>query len=133
MALLDAFLLTDRTAVVTGAASGIGRATATLFGDAGAHVVLTDISGDALAATTAELRAAGASCEHHLLDVTDRGGFDALVTRIDTERDGLDILVNNAGIITDTSALNVGADELDRVHAVNFRGVVNGSQAAAHA
>ena len=67
MAALDAFLLTDRTTIVTGAPSGIGRATAALFGEAAAHVVLADVDDDALIATTAALRDAGTSCEHHHL------------------------------------------------------------------
>jgi 3-oxoacyl-[acyl-carrier protein] reductase len=129
----DAFDLSGRVAVVTGSARGIGRAGAAVLGDAGAHVVIADVLDDVARATADELTGAGISCEVAHLDVSRKADVDALVADVVARHGRLDVMVNNAGIITEGSPLHVTEDELDRVHAVNFRGVVFGSQAAARA
>jgi 3-oxoacyl-[acyl-carrier protein] reductase len=127
----EAFDLTGRVAIVTGAARGIGKGGAAVLGDAGAHVVVVDVLDDAAKATVEELTAAGVSCEAGHLDVSDKDAVDAFVADVVARHGRLDVMVNNAGIITESSPLEVTEDELDRVHAVNFKGVVFGSQAAA--
>ncbi|MFJ3975752.1 SDR family NAD(P)-dependent oxidoreductase [Streptomyces sp. NPDC090021] len=82
-----------RTAVVTGASSGIGAATARMLAAAGYHVVLTARRKDRIEALAAELTEAGHSATAHALDVTDRGAVDALAASLDR----CDVLVNNAG------------------------------------
>jgi 3-oxoacyl-[acyl-carrier protein] reductase len=93
----NSILLTDRVAVITGAAVGIGAATARLFARCGASLSLCDRDAEGLAATTAEAEAAGARVHTAVLDVRDRDAVDAYVTAT-VERFGrVDVLVNNAG------------------------------------
>lgn len=86
-----------RTAIVTGAGSGIGAAIARELGASGAHVVATDRDGATAAATAAAIAAAGGSAEAAALDVTDAAAVAALCDRVAAAR-GLHLLVNNAGI-----------------------------------
>ena len=86
------------TVLVTGAASGMGRATAEVFAAEGANVALTDLSGEAVEAIAAELRAAGHSARGWALDVADAAAIRAVVPEVAAAFGGLDALVNNAGI-----------------------------------
>jgi 3-oxoacyl-[acyl-carrier protein] reductase len=120
------FELTGRVAVVTGAGSGIGRATAELLADAGATVTCADRDGDAVRRTA---EAIGATAVE--LDVTDRAAVDALVNGA-VERSGrLDVMANIAGIVDWSPLLEMTDDHLDRLLSINFRGVLHGCQAAA--
>jgi len=94
---LDRFNLGGRTAFVTGASRGIGRALADGLAAAGAHVVLNGRNADALAAAAAEMTAAGASVSTACFDVTDPAAVKAGIAAVEAERP-IDILVNNAGI-----------------------------------
>lgn len=129
----DTYDMTGRVAIITGAARGLGRAAATLLADVGAHVVIVDNRAELAASTAAELRDAGYSADSAEVDVSKRLEVDALVADVVGRHGRLDVMINNAGIITESGPLDVTEDELDRVHAVNFRGVVFGSQAAARA
>jgi 3-oxoacyl-[acyl-carrier protein] reductase len=126
----EAFDLTDRVAIVTGAGRGLGRAIATRLAEAGATVVVADID-DTTAAETAESieRARHRASAAHL-DVTDKAEVDALVDRVVADHGHLDVMVNNAAIIVDSLVLDTTEDDLDRVMAVNFKGVFFGCQAA---
>lgn len=86
------------TVLVTGAASGMGRATAEVFAAEGANVALTDLSAEAVEAIAADLRAAGHSARGWALDVSDAAAIRAVVTEVAAAFGGLDALVNNAGI-----------------------------------
>jgi len=96
--ILEKFSMEDRTAVITGGARGIGAATAGALGEAGAHVVLTDIDAAAAEATVSALRADGLTAEAAHLDVTDSGAVNALADELNERLGGVDVLVNNAGI-----------------------------------
>lgn len=86
------------TVLVTGAASGMGRATAEVFAAEGANVALTDLSAEAVGAIAAELRGKGLSAAGWALDVSDHAAIRRVVDEVATRFGGLDALVNNAGI-----------------------------------
>lgn len=86
------------TVLVTGAASGMGRATAEVFAAEGANVALTDLSAEAVEAIAQELRGKGLSAAAWALDVSDHGAIRRVVDEVAVRFGGLDALVNNAGI-----------------------------------
>jgi 3-oxoacyl-[acyl-carrier protein] reductase len=86
------------TVLVTGAASGMGRATARVFAADGAKVAVTDINPDATQAAAAEINADGGTAKAWTLDVADRDNIIAVVNDVAVHFGGLDIVVNNAGI-----------------------------------
>jgi len=87
-----------RVAVVTGAASGMGRATARLFADEGARVAVVDREGEALSALAKEIQEAGGEAEAFVVDLSEREEIAPLVERIAARFAAIDILVNNAGV-----------------------------------
>lgn len=87
----------NHVALVTGAASGMGRATAHLFVDEGAHVAVTDLDESRIDSVVAEIVGAGGSANGWVLDVTDRDAVERVVPEIAAHFGGLDVLVNNAG------------------------------------
>jgi len=126
----EAFNLSHRVAIVTGSGRGIGRAIAGRLAEAGAAVVCADID-DASAAETAKLIAeAGGTASAQCVDVTSKADVDALVAGTVEAHGHLDVLVNNAAIIVDATVLDTTEADLDRVFAVNFKGVLFGCQAA---
>jgi 3-oxoacyl-[acyl-carrier protein] reductase len=114
-----------RVAVITGGASGIGRATAIAFANAGASVVIADVD-EAGLEETARLTGALAVAT----DVTSAASVDALVAAAIGRYRGFDVMANIAGIIAMAPLVELTEDELDRVLAVNLKGVVFGTQAA---
>ena len=90
--------LQDKVAIVTGAASGIGKAIATLFAQEGARVAIADLNRQAADATAAELKAAGGRALGVAMDVTDEHAVDAGVDEVVKAWGGVDVLVSNAGI-----------------------------------
>jgi NAD(P)-dependent dehydrogenase (short-subunit alcohol dehydrogenase family) len=112
-----------RTAIVTGAAQGIGAAYALALAAAGARLALCDIA--APEATAAAVRAAGGAAVARACDVTDRAAVEALAAATVAAYGGIDILVNNAAIFATLAlkpAEQIEAAEWDRVMAVNVRG-----------
>lgn len=93
----DRMLLTDRIAVVTGAAQGLGEATARALAAFGADVAFCDMQGDKLAAVTAAVEATGRRAHATELDVRDEAGVGEWLTTVEAEFGAIDILVNNAG------------------------------------
>jgi 3-oxoacyl-[acyl-carrier protein] reductase len=93
----------DRVVLVTGAASGMGRATARVFADEGAQVAVTDLDADRVEAVVAEIRAAGGVATGWTLDVSDPNRIREVVTEIQSVLGDIDILVNNAGIAVGAS------------------------------
>lgn len=90
--------IASKVAIVTGAASGMGRATAHLFADEGAHVAVVDQNGDGVSKVTDEISAAGGSAAGWALDISDTVVLAKMVTEVVEKFGGLDILINNAGI-----------------------------------
>jgi NAD(P)-dependent dehydrogenase (short-subunit alcohol dehydrogenase family) len=119
------FALDGKTALVTGAGSGIGAAIAVRLAEAGAFVYVADRderSGRVVAASIADSAGQAAFLP---LDVASEPACCRAHAVVGGERGDLDILVNNAGIGHVGTALTTTADDLDRLHAVNVRGVLN--------
>ena len=119
------------TAIVTGAARGIGRAIAERLGAEGAAVVLADRDTDALAETAAELEAQGVDVEGVDCDVSKLGDVEALIDRTVERFGGLDVLVNNAGIGSQAPVHELDPDDWQLVLDVNLTGQFYGISAAA--
>lgn len=122
-------------AIVTGAASGIGKALATELVDRGATVVVADIAGDASASVAEQLarRSGGAGAPRAItaaLDVTDAAAVNQLVGRTAADHGGLDLLFNNAGIGVGGEVRELSAAHWRRVIDVNLWSVINGVNAA---
>ena len=113
-----------QVALVTGASSGMGLATAHAFAEAGASVVLADINEEALHSATESLTAGGYQALGVVCDVTDEDQVAALLESTVAAYGRLDMAFNNAGImIPPSDAADEPADNFDRVNAINLRGV----------
>ena len=122
---MSQFDLSPKTALVTGAGSGIGAAVARRLAAAGARVFATDLNAETAAATANDIQREGHSATAIQLDVTDEAMCAAVARTVLDTVSGLDILVNNAGIgHVGTMETTRGVD-LDALYAVNVRGVFN--------
>lgn len=115
----------DMLVAVTGAGSGIGRATAMAFAAEGAEVVVSDIDGSAAAETATAINDAGGLAHPYVVDVADAGAVERYAAQVCAEHGVPDIVVNNAGIGVAGPFLDTPAEEFDRVLDVNLGGVVN--------
>ncbi|GAA4509455.1 glucose 1-dehydrogenase [Brevibacterium yomogidense] len=125
--------LADKTAIITGAARGIGAATSELFAAEGAHVVVADVNEDLGGAQAESIRAAGGSAEFLRLDVTDLDEWKDCISFTEKRFGKLNILVNNAGISCSLSIAETTAEHWDRVIATNQTSVYYGMQLAIEA
>ncbi|WP_055494293.1 SDR family NAD(P)-dependent oxidoreductase [Streptomyces sp. TP-A0356] len=124
---VTAYDLSGRTAFVTGAASGIGRASAVLLAEAGATVHCADRDAPRLHETATLIKGRGGTAHTHHLDVTDR----AQLRRAVESCERLDAMAAVAGIMHSSPVLETRDEDLDRVLAVNFKGVLHACQEAA--
>jgi NAD(P)-dependent dehydrogenase (short-subunit alcohol dehydrogenase family) len=124
---VTAYDLTGRTVFVTGAASGIGRASALLLAEAGATVHCADRDAGGLHETATLIEDSGGTARTHTLDVTDRLRLKQALTSCER----LDALAAVAGIMHSSPVLETRDEDLDRVLAVNFKGVLYACQEAA--
>lgn len=115
---LTAYDLSGRTAFVTGAAGGIGRASAVLLAEAGATVHCADRDADGLDGAAALIEDRSGTARAHVLDVTDRGRLGEAVRSCGR----LDVLAAIAGIMHSSPVLETRDEDLDRVLDVNFKG-----------
>ena len=115
--------LSGKVAVITGAASGMGKAASLLFAREGANVVLADLNVAGGEATAAEASAGGARCVFQRTDVSDEAQVAALVARGLSEFGRLDIMFNNAGIGGAVGPLEfVSVEDWDKTQNVCLRG-----------
>lgn len=112
--------------VVTGAGSGIGRATALRFAGAGAHVVVSDLDLDTARATEAMIHARGHRASAARLDVTDPEAWAAFARDVLADHGVPDVLVNNAGMLVSGAFIDLSPADWDRQLGVNLLGVVHG-------
>ncbi len=126
----NARLLEGKAAVITGAAAGIGAATAARFASDGAWLVLTDVDGEGLAATAQRLREAGADVVEVVGDVADEAHCEEAVARCVEAYGVIDVLVANAGVVVPGSILDLSVEEWDRIHAIDARGMFLSCRAA---
>jgi 3-oxoacyl-[acyl-carrier protein] reductase len=125
------FGLGGRVAVVTGGASGIGRAVAEVLASAGARVVLGDLDAAGAEEAAAAIRGAGGEALAQRADVSQRFEVETLVERAIGEWGGLDVMCNVAGVPADGPLAELREDEFDRVVGINVKGTLFGCQAAA--
>jgi len=121
----ESILLTDRTALVTGAARGIGRATALALARFGADVAVCDRLGDELAETVADITSLGRLAPSAVLDVRDTPEVDAWIAELGSQWSHLDVLVNNAGGGFHSSVMDLSENGQAALIAENFTQVVN--------
>lgn len=123
--------LTGQVALVTGGATGIGRAMAEALAKAGAKVWLASRDGAAITQAVDELRGAGLTAEGRPLDVTDRGQVERLTESIVTQEGKIDILINSAGVMIKHALLEMPEAVWDQVVGVNLKGTFLCTQAVA--
>lgn len=111
-----------KTALVTGAGSGIGKAIAVALAGQGANIAVCDISGEAAEQTASEIRQMGVNARAYAADVRDAEADHALPGTIAKEMGDIDILVNNAGVSFTKGVLEITPDLWDLVHGINLRG-----------
>lgn len=115
--------LAGKSAIVTGGAGGIGRATSLAFAAEGARVAVVDLRQEAAEAVAAEIRAAGGEAIGLGADVSAEADVQRVVATVVEAFGGVDVSFNNAGIIRRTTAPETTVEEWDRVFGVNVRGV----------
>jgi NAD(P)-dependent dehydrogenase (short-subunit alcohol dehydrogenase family) len=120
--------LIPRLVVITGAGSGIGRATALAFGALGAHVAVSDINLTAAKQTADAITADGGDASAHQLDVTDHHQWLTLADTVLDSFGPTDVLVNNAGFTTAGRFLDHSVADWESLIAVNVKGVIHGSR-----
>lgn len=118
--------LSGKSVIVTGAASGIGRAIAAQCAEAGAHVLLTDIV-DSVHATADDI---GRGAESMIVDVSDRDQIAAAIDQVVEEHGSLDFIFNNAGVAIFGEVEIVTLDDWDKIIDVNLKGVAYGVKLA---
>ena len=119
-----------KACIVTGAASGIGRATAERFAEEGGQVLCVDVNGDGARDTAEGIRTNGGTAEAEAADVGIREQADGFIARCVELWDGIDVLVNNAGVNL-PGVFHEAADEtIERTLAVNLKGPIYACQAA---
>jgi len=116
--------LKDKVAIITGAAKGIGFATAKRFAQEGAKVIIADVNPEAVKAAADLI----SGSEAYVMNVTDRASIEAAVDQIMQRHGRIDILINNAGITQDARLVKITEAQFDTVIDVNLKGVFNCTQ-----
>ena len=119
------FSLMGKTAVVTGAGSGIGQAIAIALARQGAFVNVLDVNDHTAEETVELIRSTGCQAEGIKCDVSNHVQVQEIFNKLGRDRDGLDCLVNNAGIAHVGNITNTSDEDFDRVMSVNLKGVFN--------
>ena len=123
--------LKQKIAIITGAAQGIGFATAYKFAQEGAAVIMVDVNENALQQAQTALKQNGLHADIFVVDVTNRAQFDTLVAGVVVKHGRIDVLVNNAGITRDARLENMTQAQFVQVMDVNVKAVFSCTQAVA--
>jgi NAD(P)-dependent dehydrogenase (short-subunit alcohol dehydrogenase family) len=115
-----------KTALVTGAGSGIGRATSLAFARAGADLVLCDVNEAGVEETAAAARALGRAVTARRVDVASRQDMEAFAAAVHREREAVDILMNNAGVGLGGGLLETPLEDWEWIISINLWGVIHG-------
>ncbi len=126
---ISPFSLAGKTAIITGAGSGIGRAIAVLFARQGAQVAVFDQDKEAGKAAVAEILANGGKASHYALDISSQEEVQESVTKVIAQYGQIDILVNNAGVAHVGRADTTSEEDFVRLFQINVKGVYNGLHA----
>lgn len=119
-------LLTGKTALITGAARGIGKSIALRLASEGADIAFTDIAEDEnFKDTQAEITALGVTCRGYVSNAADFGQTHSVVTEIHKDFGHIDVLVNNAGITRDSLLMRMSEQQWDAVLTVNLKSAFN--------
>jgi 3-oxoacyl-[acyl-carrier protein] reductase len=127
-----ALRLNQKVAIITGAANGIGFATAEKFINEGAVAIICDINADQVKQAVTKLQATISNKDQvagYVMNVTDRAGIDEVVKSVIEKYGHIDVLINNAGITKDARLINMTEEQFDAVIDVNLKGVFNCTQA----
>lgn len=117
--------LKGKVSIITGAASGIGRATAEKFVSEGAIVAVCDLDMAAVDATVKQLQEMGGEAVGYRVDVTNKGQIADMVADLKSRYGRIDVLVNNAGIVMDAQLSKMTDEQFDKVIDINLKGVYN--------
>ena len=121
--------LQNKIAIITGGASGIGKAASFKFAKEGATVIIWDVNKEKCVETLAELKSKGYICDAHVLDTTDADETEKIAKKIASTYGRIDILINNAGITRDATFKKMTSNEWQQVLDVNLTGVFNCTKA----
>ena len=119
------FSLTNKTAIITGGGSGIGKAISTVFAKQGAQVYILDMDEAGGNSTAGEIIKAGNKAIFNRCDVSNQAEVKKIIAEIIEKNGSIDILVNNAGIAHIGNAETTGEEDFDRLMKVNVKGVYN--------
>ena len=117
--------LKDKVAIITGSGQGIGKATALLFANEGAMVIVAEYNKDSGEAVASEIIEDGGKAWFVQVDISSRESVQSLISHVMDTHGSIGILVNNAGVIKDNTLENMTDEEFDRVISVNLRGTYN--------
>jgi glucose 1-dehydrogenase len=120
--------LDGKVALITGGASGIGRAIALRFAQEGADIAIADIDSAYGERTAAEVRALGRACLSVPTDISDRAQVERLVSTVINKYKAIDILVNNAGIIVFATLMECRLEDWDKMLAIDLTGAFHCAQ-----
>ena len=124
-------LLKDKVAIITGGANGLGKATALLFSEHGAKVVIVDVNQEAGDQVVTEITGKGGVVSFSKTDISKSSEVNKMMEDIVAEYGGINILINNAGILADARLVKMTEEEWDRVININLKGIFLCGQAAA--
>ena len=124
-------LLKDKVAVITGGANGLGKATAFLFSEHGAKVVIVDVNQEAGGKVVTEIIIKGGIASFEKTDISKSTEVNKMMDNVIAKYGGVDILINNAGILADARLVKMSEEAWDRVIDINLKGIFLCGQAAA--